>query len=154
MSCANLIWAWVTVAMATGGVTPEQSPGVFNGHLAACPSRPNCVLSQNPDRSRGLPSIGVTGAPADAVQAVRHVLSNLPRTRIVLQTEHYIHAEIRSAVFGFVDKVEFLIDGDSRLQFRSAARSGYWDLGVNRRRMARILKDLQVRFGHIFKATS
>jgi uncharacterized protein (DUF1499 family) len=40
-----------------------------------------------------------------------------------------------------VDDVEFLVDMEQGLvQARSASRSGYWDLEVNRRRMEAIRK--------------
>lgn len=82
------------------------------------------------------------------------LLCEQKRTRIVEKNDRYIHAEVRSAVFGFVDDVEFLIDRDDHLQFRSAARTGYWDFGVNRRRMGRILNALTTRNGTVFKVTA
>jgi uncharacterized protein (DUF1499 family) len=87
----------------------------------------------------------------DAIAAVRQLLMEQKRTRIVRHTGDYIHAEVRSAVFGFIDDIEFLIDGHSRLQFRSAARTGSWDLGVNRRRMVRIRNTLTSRYDLLFE---
>jgi len=55
---------------------------------------------------------------------------------VVTAADTYIHAEFTSAVFRFVDDVEFQIDPDTRLvHFRSASRVGRSDLGVNRERM-------------------
>lgn len=63
----------------------------------------------------------------------------MPRARLVRKTGAYMHWECHSAVFGFVDDLEFLVDaGGSRIEIRSAARTGYSDLGVNRRRLERI----------------
>ena len=57
------------------------------------------------------------------------------------QTDNYLHVECRSFWFRFVDDVEFLIDPEQKLiQFRSASRVGYSDLGVNRRRMETLQK--------------
>ena len=62
-----------------------------------------------------------------------------PRITIVREEEGYMHAEARSLLFRFVDDVEFLLDADNRLiHVRSASRTGYSDLGVNRRRVERI----------------
>ncbi len=48
----------------------------------------------------------------------------------------YLHFEVRSRIFQLVDDLEFLLDaGGSRIEIRSASRKGYWDLGVNRRRV-------------------
>ena len=53
----------------------------------------------------------------------------------------HIHAEFRSAFFRFVDDVTFIFDDDARLiHFRSASRTGYYDFGVNRKRMEKISK--------------
>jgi uncharacterized protein (DUF1499 family) len=50
-----------------------------------------------------------------------------------------LHAEFRSAIFRFVDDVEFMVDPESqRIHARSASRVGYSDMGVNRRRMEEI----------------
>jgi uncharacterized protein (DUF1499 family) len=60
----------------------------------------------------------------------------MPRSRVVTEQADYIHAEFASAVFGFVDDVEFRVDAAAHLiHVRSAARTGYFDLGVNRRRV-------------------
>jgi uncharacterized protein (DUF1499 family) len=63
----------------------------------------------------------------------------LKRTKIITNTENYIHAEVRTATFKFVDDVEFLFDDSEKIiQFRSRARSGHSDMGVNRKRMEKI----------------
>ena len=49
---------------------------------------------------------------------------------------NYLHAECRSAVVGFVDDLEIhLRPGEHTLAVRSASRKGYYDFGVNRRRL-------------------
>ncbi len=118
--------------------------------LSPCPGTPNCVSTQSPD-DRGPAPLTVIGARAQAMAAIRQLLTEQKRTRMISQKGDYLHVEMRSAVFRFVDDVEFLIDADSRLQFRSAARIGKWDLGVNRRRMVRIRKNLLRRYGSIFR---
>jgi len=66
------------------------------------------------------------------VAAVR----SLPRTTVVEDDGTYLHAESRSAFFGFVDDLEIRNDAlTGRAQVRSAARLGYFDLGVNRARV-------------------
>ncbi len=70
-------------------------------------------------------------------------MASLPRVRIVEQTPRYLHAEARSRVFGFVDDLEFELHPDARrIGVRSAARAGYWDFGVNRRRVERLRRRL------------
>lgn len=51
----------------------------------------------------------------------------------------YMRAEAVSFLFRFVDDVEFqILPEDHLIHVRSASRVGYWDLGVNRRRVERI----------------
>ncbi|HOW77583.1 MAG TPA: DUF1499 domain-containing protein [Candidatus Competibacteraceae bacterium] len=54
----------------------------------------------------------------------------------------YLHVEFRSAVFGFVDDMEFYFSPPGTIQVRSASRTGYSDFGVNRERV----ETLRTRF--------
>ena len=68
--------------------------------------------------------------------ALRAVVRGLPRTQVITQTDDYLHAECRSAVFGFVDDLELhLRIAQNKIGVRSAARLGYSDFGVNRKRV-------------------
>jgi uncharacterized protein (DUF1499 family) len=61
---------------------------------------------------------------------------SLKRSKIITDKENYIHVEFRTALFKFVDDVEFLFDESEKdIHFRSRARLGYSDMGVNRKRM-------------------
>ncbi|GAB1722476.1 MAG: hypothetical protein NTNFB01_13720 [Nitrospira sp.] len=76
---------------------------------------------------------------AGAKEALKTIVGLLPRTKLVEETERYLHYEFTSFLLRFVDDVEFVFDEGSKLiQFRSASRTGYSDLGVNRRRMEEI----------------
>ena len=67
------------------------------------------------------------------------VLTTLPRTKLVEEDEMYLHYEFTSLLLRFVDDVEFLFDDESKtVHFRSASRTGYSDLGVNRQRMEQV----------------
>ena len=119
----------------------------MQGTLQPCPDSPNCVSTQaDPaDARHYLPPIAVTGEPL-VISSVAAALSELPRATIVVQTDTYLHAEVRSRVFGFVDDVEFVYDSTAKvLHFRSASRLGYADMGVNRARM----EDLSARLGDV-----
>jgi uncharacterized protein (DUF1499 family) len=84
--------------------------------------------------------------PAEAWRSAREVVMELPRTRIVKDKEDYLHAECRSAVFGFVDDLELQLRASERIiAVRSASRLGYSDLGVNRRRVEALRESLTGR---------
>jgi uncharacterized protein (DUF1499 family) len=73
------------------------------------------------------------------------VLNSMARTRIVTIDEDYIHAEFTSHLFRFVDDVEFYFDQDGKtIHVRSASRTGYFDLGANKRRVEDIRKEFVI----------
>ena len=115
--------------------------GVVDGRLADCPSSPNCVSTQASDTDHRMEPIPF-GEPADeAMQRITDLIGDMPRTKIVTVEDNYLHVEFRSALFRFVDDVEFLIDPNEQVfHFRSASRVGHSDFGVNRRRMEQICK--------------
>jgi len=120
------------------------SPRAPARRLAACPRTPNCVTTDDGRPEQRMEAIPYRD-PKAARARLRMVLRDLPRTRIVedgLEAGRgggYLHAEVRSALFHFVDDVEFVFDDPAgRLHFRSASRLGRSDFGVNRRRMEAI----------------
>jgi uncharacterized protein (DUF1499 family) len=113
--------------------------GVTNGQLARCPNTPNCVSTQASDSMHSIKPIVYATTKEDAMKKLIKVINSMPRTKTVNLSDDYIHAEFTSAVFRFVDDVEFYIDDTSKtIQFRSASRLGKSDFGVNRKRMEEI----------------
>ena len=113
--------------------------GLSDSRLGACPSSPNCFSSDDRDKDHKIAPFQLV-KPANKVwSVVRELVSKLPRTRIVKESEDYLHAECRSFLFGFVDDLELhLRPAAGIIAVRSAARSGYSDFGVNRRRIESI----------------
>jgi len=122
--------------------------GVNNDYLSACPASPNCVVSQNADPKHAIDPIPYHVSRDKAREILLKVLSVVPRTEVVEQTDSYIHALSKSRIFKFVDDVEFYLPpNESVIHLRSASRIGESDLGVNRRRMEQIrlaLRDLNI----------
>ena len=115
---------------------PPDGLGIQEGQLATCPDRPNCVSTYSRAPEHQMDPIPYRGPSDELVAKLKSIVTQWPRTRVVHQTHNYLHVECRSFWFRFVDDVEFLIDTEHKLiQFRSASRVGYSDLGVNRRRM-------------------
>ncbi len=115
---------------------PLHKLGISDGHLAACPRRPNCVCSDASDAQHGISALILRVPPDQAWAAARSAVLSLPGTQIVSESDHYLHAECRSAIFGFVDDLElhFRPENDS-IAVRSASRLGYRDFEVNRKRV-------------------
>lgn len=107
--------------------------------LPDCPDTPNCVSSQAGDAAHAVAPLTYTGSVEDAMKRLRAALATEPRITLITERDNYLHAEARSLIFRFVDDVEFLVDPEQKvIHVRSAARTGYSDLGVNRRRVERL----------------
>ncbi|MEK6744079.1 MAG: DUF1499 domain-containing protein [Nitrospirota bacterium] len=131
---SSLLSLGMLVAGCTG--SRPMDLGVHDGKLAPCPASPNCVSSQSSDKDHAVEAIPFSGTPAEAMAKLKVVLSAMPRVTIVTATETYLHAEFTSALFRFVDDVEFCLDESTRtVHLRSASRVGSSDLGVNRKRI-------------------
>lgn len=110
-----------------------------NALLAPCPASPNCVSSLATDAAHHVDPLPYEGDPAAAMRRLREVIAAMPRARIVSADGTTLHAEFTSLIFRFVDDVTCAVDPAAHvIQIRSAARVGYSDLGVNRRRVAAI----------------
>ena len=117
--------------------------GVHDSRLAPCPSSPNCVSSDAADAAHRIAALELAVPATQAWRAARAAVAALPRTKIVGESDGYLHAECSSAVFGFVDDLELhLRPAENVIAIRSAARLGHSDLGVNRRRVGNLRASL------------
>lgn len=109
-----------------------------------CPPAPHCVCSDAEDAAHAIAPLAIVGSTAAAWRALRRLLADAPRIRLVAEAPGYLHVEARTFVLRFVDDLEFELRADERvIAVRSASRVGYWDLGTNRRRLERMRRRLQ-----------
>jgi uncharacterized protein (DUF1499 family) len=115
-----------------------SAAGAGDADLPPCPSSPNCVSSHDPDPARRVDPIPFAGTTAEARAAIEAAVRSFPRAVVTGSSGMEVRAEFRS-LLGFVDDVEFRIDEAAGvIHVRSASRAGYWDFGVNRRRVEAI----------------
>lgn len=133
------------VSLGCSGGRPPQNLGVTEGRLAPCPGSPNCVSSQAVDANRRVESLCYAGDFAQARAGLLEILHGMERVQVQRADDDYLHVEFRSAVFGFVDDVEFYFNPPGVIQVRSASRTGYYDFGVNRKRVKRIRQHWESR---------
>ena len=111
----------------------------MDNKLAPCPDSPNCVSTQSESKRHSMAPLPYLQRREASRTRILNILKGMKRMEIVKVTDFYIHVEFRTALWGFVDDVEFLFDDASRVvHFRSASRTGYYDFGLNRRRMKEI----------------
>ncbi len=130
-----LLLSVAPLLFSCAGAKPKDL-GVKEARLAPCPASPNCVSSDADDAPHFVPAFQLAAPAPKAWQVVRSTVANLPRTRIITATDDYLHAECRSAFFGFVDDLELHLRPEQNIiAVRSAARLGRSDFGVNRNRV-------------------
>ncbi len=144
MRLARKIFAGILIfaVIGYGGVlvvvvSSAEPPSGSERGLLPCPNSPNCVSSLAPpdDSAHFIEPFRFQGLPEEAWTALKSGVSSLPRSTIVGESSGYMHFEVRTFIFRFVDDVEFLlVDDEQTIHMRSASRLGYGDLNVNRNR--------------------
>ncbi|RTE65786.1 DUF1499 domain-containing protein [Amphritea opalescens] len=123
----------------------QMSPGLVDGALSACPIKPNAVCSyEGTDTEHFIaPITPVTSSVTPDMTSVAKTVEALGGRIVTLDT-HYLAAEFSSNLFGFVDDLELLRDpSEGVIHVRAAARVGYSDMGVNRKRVEALRQQLE-----------
>ena len=135
-----LLFSWISIFVLLGcSGTRPATLGVTKGGLALCPDAPHCVSTQSEDDGHKMEPLSYTTSQAEAQEKLLNIIRPMKRTKIISIRNNYLHVECTSAIFRYVDDVEFYFDDEQQLiNFRSSSRIGYYDVGVNRRRMEKI----------------
>ncbi len=128
---------WSGLRLAAGRAQPRVPLGLHAGKLAPCPNSPNCVSSYENSPEHGIAPLTFDGSPEAALARLDTLVASMPGAHLEQIHGPYRHYTFRTRWVGYIDDVEFYLDGDA-IQVRSASRSGYSDLGVNRRRVESI----------------
>lgn len=130
-----LLLCLIGLAGIAQGATEETLP-VKDERLLPCPTSPNCVSTMATEESHAIAPYRYQKPLYEAKADLIQIFSEFPRTKLITEEEDYLEFEVRSFLFQFVDDVEFRFDEETKtIHFRSAARSGFYDFGVNRKRM-------------------
>ena len=131
----------LTFLLTACSVNEPTKTKATNDRLSPCPTSPNCVSSLSEDKSHYVEPLRYNGTLEEAREKLISVIHSMKRVEIITAEIDYIHATFKSALFGFVDDVEFSFDDQRKvIDVRSASRTGYSDLGVNRKRVEEIRK--------------
>jgi uncharacterized protein (DUF1499 family) len=108
--------------------------------LKACSkTKKNCVSTANSSGYHAMVPIHFACEAAEAMNHLKNILHTMKNAEIAEQRKDYLHAVFTSNMLKFKDDVEFFIAaGDQQIHFRSSSRIGYYDFGVNRKRMDEI----------------
>ena len=100
-----------------GPVPPEL--GIHGNQLSPCSSPAHCSRQTWPSPD-----------PRSSFAALKAFVADMPRTVLVEQNDGYLHAEVSSALFGFVDDLELLIPTPAAIRTELSPDCDS-DLGVN-----------------------
>ncbi len=110
--------------------------------FSPCDPKPNC---QSSFEVKGGPRyffpIEYSGPKEKAKEKIIRILSELTG-KVTEDNGDYIKAEFTSAIFKFIDDVEIYFGEPGLIHLKSKSRTGYFDFGVNKRRLG----DITFRF--------
>ncbi len=112
----------------------QTAPQLSNGELPPCPDKPNCVSSGVATSDSHY--IEPLTAPDTTMQDLQQLVENDGGT-VVQVSDQLLVATYKSALFGFVDDLLLLRNGDT-VDVRSSSRVGYSDFDANRKRVERL----------------
>lgn len=121
----------------SGSIPPNL--GVRDSRLVPCPESPNCVSSQDPESSHAVAPFTYNATAENTIVVIKEIVVSMKGATVVSESPTYLRVEFRSDIFHFMDDVEFFVDTAAKvIHVRSASRVGYYDFGVNRRRVEKI----------------
>ena len=130
--------ATAAILLGCSGEAPRNLSGTRDA-LAPCPDTPNCVSTKGQDPRHAMEPLPYMGTREMSRDRILEILRGMKRAKVMESAADYIYARFTTRFFRFVDDVEFRFDNAARLvHFRSASRVGYYDFGLNRRRMQKI----------------
>jgi uncharacterized protein (DUF1499 family) len=143
----KILLVLINLTLLTGCSGTMPNLGINDSKLAPCPKTPNCVSSQAHDEEHHIEPIHYGVTRQEARDRLLQIIKSEKRTKIMTDHSDYIRVEFTSALFRFVDDVEFYFpdeaSGENIIHVRSASRVGSSDLGVNRKRIERIRSKFQ-----------
>ncbi|MES1924354.1 hypothetical protein T31B1_03485 [Salinisphaera sp. T31B1] len=128
------------IVMATGLLGCASSPPSHFTRTAddftPCANAPHCVSSQADKASaRYVEPYAFAGTADGARRALLTAIDKHNNATVERADRRFVHATFRSTL-GFVDDATFLIQPhDHIIDVKSSSRVGYYDFGVNRRRV-------------------
>ena len=96
-----------------------------NDNLSDCKLKTNCIFQ----------TWKVDDSEKAFIELIQ-ILENTPRLEITNKEKDYIHAIATSRIMKFIDDIEIKnLNQDNIFQIKSSSRLGFYDLGVNKRRV-------------------
>lgn len=119
----------------------SQTPvlGVDNGQLKPVSQKPNNVSTQTSDPEKKVPTLAFKATTEATLDAIKNAIAEYGGAEIKEEQATYLYVVFTTSIMKFHDDAEFWLDTKNQVvHFRSASRSGYSDMGLNRARYERL----------------
>lgn len=131
---ANIIYMLIK-----NNITPKNL-GVTNGQLKAMPKSPNAVSTEATEEDKKVEPLKFKGDINKTRLTILNLLKNYEGAKVITSEKNYIYVVFSTKTMKYKDDVEFYLNDKTKLvQFRSASRVGYSDMGMNRKRYENIV---------------
>lgn len=133
----KIITSLVFILFLTSCEAPApKNLGVFQSKFKNCPDKPNCISSfSKKDSAHYIDPIDVKEPKDIVIKKILNIIKLTKNSKIIKNQNDYIHMEVSSDIFKFVDDVEFFFGVSGKIHMKSKSRVGHSDLGVNKKRL-------------------
>lgn len=118
---------------------PQIALGLENGKLREVPAKPNAVSTQTNQVDKQIKPLALKETLKQSKDAIKEALKSYGGIEIIEETENYIYAIATTDKMKYRDDIEIYFDeANNVIQYRSASRVGYSDMGLNKVRYEKI----------------
>ncbi|MFA9397763.1 MAG: DUF1499 domain-containing protein [Clostridiaceae bacterium] len=133
--------AVVIIKMVSGNMTTPKNLGVKDGRLAEMPKSPNAVSSQTDKEEYYVKPFPFKEDLEVSKAAILQSVEQYGGGEVVINEPNYIRILFTTAVMHYHDDMEFYFNEEAKIvEFRSASRIGYSDMGLNKERYNKLYK--------------
>lgn len=134
----TLILTLIILASCQG--KPPNTLGIYDSKFKKCNDKPNCISTfSNIESPHFMDPIKYQEPKNIAIKKILKIIELNRNSKIIKNENDYILVEMNSAIFKFVDDLEFYFGIPGEIHMKSASRIGHSDLGVNKKRLGEIV---------------
>lgn len=117
-----------------------QNLGVIYGNLSEIPDSPNAVSTQTKDIDKKVEPMIFKGNLKESFEKILKAVKEYDGDYEIIKSEkNYLYIVFTTKIMKFKDDAEFYFDENEKIiHFRSKSRSGYSDMGLNKKRYKEI----------------
>lgn len=129
------------IAIYVQNTKPQITLGLVDGRLREIPNKDNAVSTQTQIDGKKIRALPFKKDVMTSVKVMKEVLESYGGIEIIEEKNDYIYAVATTGTMKFHDDIEIYFDeAEGVIQYRSASRAGYSDMGLNKARYEALKK--------------